>query len=407
MKIAVITDIHLGYRQYKLEERKQDFYDTFQKAIDLIIKNDVDLVLNCGDTFDKAHESAETIDEFRKGLKKLKEHNIKMIAILGNHEVIQRDSFVPILNLYEDDYDIDILGYKGKKDYITIDTDIGELLVSGVSFLSASQSDSLKNKLQYLDTLKSDFKILMLHQAIKEDFPFSYEIEESDLPTSFNCVLCGHIHELCDYGVRYYPGSLNPCNIKEAMDPHGVTFITINKQKKYDIDFVEIEQPRKMFFQRMTYNDDFVKNLKDFAKENGQGKNILHLEVMIDENQIIDANDFISREIQKEFLRVTTRFKYKEEQKNNYNFDMGKTTIKDILMKRLEDESNEVKELTIKILEASKDNDSLEFIHDNYENNIEKSYKKDFKDLENKMKAEIKEYENFFNKLGEDKYARK
>ena len=123
--------------------------------------------------------------------------------------------------------------------------------------------------------------------------------------------------------------------------------------------------------------------------------------------KIVDANDFISREIQKEFLRVTTRFKYKEEQKNNYNFDMGKTTIKDILMKRLEDESNEVKELTIKILEASRDNDSLEFIHDNYKNNIEKSYKKDFKDLENKMRAEIKEYENFFNKLGEDKYARK
>lgn len=400
MKIAVITDVHLGYRQYKLEERKQDFYDTFQKAIDLIIENNVDLVLNCGDTFDKAHESAETIDEFRKGLKKLKKHNIKMVAILGNHEVIQRDSFVPILNLYEDDYDIEILGYKEKKDYITIDSDIGELLISGVSFIPASQNDILKNKFKYLDSLKSDFKILMLHQAIKEDFPFSYELEENELPTSFNCILCGHIHELCDYGVRYYPGSLNPCNIMESMNKHGVSFITIDKQKKYDIDFVEIEQPRKIFYERMAYNDDFENNLKNFAKENGLKKNILHLEVMIDENDIVDVNSFISKNIQKEFLRVTTRFKYKEEQKNNYNFDMGKMTIKDVLIKSLQDESNEIKELATNILESSKDGQGLDFIHDYYKNNIENTFKKDFKDLEQKMNNEIKEFEEFFTKLG-------
>ena len=39
-KIAHLADTHLGYRQYGLLEREEDFYDAFNKIIDDIIEKD-------------------------------------------------------------------------------------------------------------------------------------------------------------------------------------------------------------------------------------------------------------------------------------------------------------------------------------------------------------------------------
>ena len=47
-----MADTHLGYKQYGLNERENDFYKTFEKIIDDIISKDVDYVLHAGDLFE-------------------------------------------------------------------------------------------------------------------------------------------------------------------------------------------------------------------------------------------------------------------------------------------------------------------------------------------------------------------
>ena len=51
MLISHISDLHLGYSQFGLEEREEDVYQAFHEAIDTSIKERVKLVILAGDYF--------------------------------------------------------------------------------------------------------------------------------------------------------------------------------------------------------------------------------------------------------------------------------------------------------------------------------------------------------------------
>ena len=95
MKIAIIGDLHLGYRQYGIDEREQDFYQRWHQVIDDIIsRKDVHIVLQLGDIFDTHIPSAMALYEYNKGLDKLSEANIYYFSITGKHTIIRKKNFI-------------------------------------------------------------------------------------------------------------------------------------------------------------------------------------------------------------------------------------------------------------------------------------------------------------------------
>jgi len=52
MKIAYISDTHLGYRQYNLDDRENDFHEAFNEAIDKAIEERVKVLTCFGNLFD-------------------------------------------------------------------------------------------------------------------------------------------------------------------------------------------------------------------------------------------------------------------------------------------------------------------------------------------------------------------
>ena len=76
MRFAHLSDSHLGYRQFGILEREQDFYDVFARNIDKIIEMDVDFVIHSGDLFDNNRPSTEALLAFQKALLRLKEAKI-------------------------------------------------------------------------------------------------------------------------------------------------------------------------------------------------------------------------------------------------------------------------------------------------------------------------------------------
>jgi len=72
MRFAHLADSHLGYRQYGLLERENDFYEVFDKTIDKIIESDVDFVIHSGDLFEIAKPSPEAIFGFQQSFLKIK-----------------------------------------------------------------------------------------------------------------------------------------------------------------------------------------------------------------------------------------------------------------------------------------------------------------------------------------------
>lgn len=51
MMFVHIADNHLGYRQYNLDDREKDIYDSFKLCIKKILEIKPDVVLHSGDLF--------------------------------------------------------------------------------------------------------------------------------------------------------------------------------------------------------------------------------------------------------------------------------------------------------------------------------------------------------------------
>ena len=231
MKIVAFTDQHLGYKQYKTNEREQDFYDAYHRCITGIIEEQPDLVLNCGDIFDIPRPSAKAINEFRLGLSELKEANIPMYSIIGNHTLLQKRNFYSIDELFTEDYLFYLL-----EDNPYID-DVNKICINGINYMPASQSEILINKIKKAAEIKPDYtNILILHQAFETDLSFAFELRDIDIPDVFDLVIVGHLHNRINRNIPtgkiLYPGSIECNNRVEAIDEQnqgkGFSVININ-----------------------------------------------------------------------------------------------------------------------------------------------------------------------------------
>jgi exonuclease SbcD len=107
-----IGDIHLGSYQGKTEAggingRYLDFVKTFNQSIDIMVDRGVDFCLMPGDIFRVKTPSPDELNEFAKGVLKLRRANIPVVITLGNHDLFLSDkrthAFGTIETLLEDD----------------------------------------------------------------------------------------------------------------------------------------------------------------------------------------------------------------------------------------------------------------------------------------------------------------
>jgi len=89
MKFIHVSDTHLGCEipvAYR-EIRKKDFLDAFKRVIDFAIKEKVDFIIHSGDFLDDYFRiSSKYFLDIIEELFKLKEKNIPLIFIKGNHD---------------------------------------------------------------------------------------------------------------------------------------------------------------------------------------------------------------------------------------------------------------------------------------------------------------------------------
>jgi exonuclease SbcD len=81
-----VADIHLGYEQYGVGERFNDFARAFWEIMDEAVRRQVDFVVIAGDLFNKRSIDARTLLQAIEGLRRLREREIPVIAVEGNHD---------------------------------------------------------------------------------------------------------------------------------------------------------------------------------------------------------------------------------------------------------------------------------------------------------------------------------
>ena len=135
MKIGIMSDLHLGYRQYGLVDREEDFYQQFHNCCSILNKEEVEMVIIAGDIFDKPNPSPRAMHEYAKGIKNL--GNKIVVAIKGNHTMLMK----------KDHYSVDEFFFDEKSfgNYFLLTDDsmtFENVRVDGITYRPESQLES-------------------------------------------------------------------------------------------------------------------------------------------------------------------------------------------------------------------------------------------------------------------------
>ena len=210
MLISHISDLHLGYSQFNLEEREEDVYGAFHQAIDISIREGAKLVILSGDLFHTPRPCGKAIITLGNALKKLKEKEVPAVFVLGEHD-ISRLRDVPFAHIYSN------LGL-AKKLKIDEPFIVGNCAVFGADKERRGNTDALVDKMRHAGQAAKQHggkKILVLHQGLTDFNKFAGEINSTDLPPGFDYYAMGHYHDHMekrfDYlgGLLAYPGSID------------------------------------------------------------------------------------------------------------------------------------------------------------------------------------------------------
>jgi DNA repair exonuclease SbcCD nuclease subunit len=281
MLVSHISDLHLGYAQFGLEEREEDVYQAFHEAIDVSIKEGAGLVVLAGDLFHNPRPCGKAIITLGNALKKLKEKQIPAAFVLGEHD-ISRLRDVPFAHIYSN------LGLakKLRHDEPLV---VGDWAVFGADKERRSNIDSLIEKLRHAEQVAkqhSGKKILVMHQGLTDFNKFAGELNSTDLPPGFNYYALGHYHDhqekRFDFlgGPLAYPGSIDLTPSEGIKEVEKGFIMTDMSGEEPSTHWIPLNR-RQQFSARINYNEiaGEVNRLIEKAKGFGNKKPVARVEI--------------------------------------------------------------------------------------------------------------------------------
>lgn len=249
MKFAHLADVHIG--GWREEELKKLTIESFRKAIEICINENVGFVLICGDLFNTSLPQIELIKETASILNKLRENDIDVYIIPGSHDF--SPSGKTMLDVLEEAGLVkNVMKFKDDKLMFTLDKTGVKLagIYGRRAGLESLDYNNLEKK--HLEEEKG-FKIFLFHTTLDEFKPEEFEKVQGQsyltLPKNFNYYAGGHVHYLFDknvegYGKIVYPGPLFPNNFKELEELKFGRFCIVDDNlnlRRIEIKLKEVE----------------------------------------------------------------------------------------------------------------------------------------------------------------------
>ncbi len=256
MRIAIISDTHLGYARFE-----EDAFVQAERAF-LAASEKADAILFAGDVFDTKIPKLETLDRAIAMLKKVK---IPVFAIHGNHERRAKELVNPAR----------LLSTSGVMTYLHGETKPFELnneklQILGIGNVPDEYADEAVKKViaERFVPEQGAFRILLIHQSIRELMPHGKnELSLEYLETlPFDLIVNGHLHgkDVLLKGRFLIPGSTVITQLKKEETAGKGFFLFDTMTKK--ADFMPVDT-RPFFCEEILLRDASVTEARDAVKQ--------------------------------------------------------------------------------------------------------------------------------------------
>ncbi len=213
-KIALVSDVHLGTRQYGIKERYEDFLTAFADVGRSVVEQQVDAVVIGGDLFDSPRPDGRAVRHAQEVIREIGNAGIEVFGIDGNHDLA-------------DEYWLKVIGVTNLIPFEA--TNVGEsgVTISGISYKNGRD---LVAEIQRMVDARVKTDILTMHFALAEmNGGGSADTGVQELSPLLDklgvkAVLMGHVH-IPDCrkwnGVLYVnPGSTEMKSVNEPQEKY-------------------------------------------------------------------------------------------------------------------------------------------------------------------------------------------
>uniref|UniRef100_A9A9X3 DNA double-strand break repair protein Mre11 n=1 Tax=Methanococcus maripaludis (strain C6 / ATCC BAA-1332) TaxID=444158 RepID=A9A9X3_METM6 len=371
MQFVHMADNHLGYRQYSLDERENDIYESFLECIDKIIEIKPDFVIHSGDLFESPQPPVNAIRCAMEGLLKLKEKNIPIYLIHGNHDIPKSQQKGKPFGLLKKILGNSLLTFGKNKSHVFNN----DVFIGGIEYVSQNKIPKTYEDLEKINSDSKDYrkKILLFHQSVNPFIPQSFEMQVTDFPEDFNYIAGGHIHQRAlkpindGNSVFSYSGSTDIMSVSEVKDykKNGKGFYLGDLSGDFDINSIQkidVECRNFLIDKKIKNENDYEKTIKELQSlQNEKKKPVLYCDIV--ENLFNSFNDEIAE------LTLYKRISRIDENLEG-SFNINESSIDEIFqeyIKNKEMDVNFVYGLYKKLLEN--DCDSLLYVNDYFKGN--------------------------------------
>ncbi len=267
------SDLHLGYSQYGLDARRQDFDNAFAEIVEKTIELKPDFMIIAGDLFHQARPSNVTLENAIRSFKRLRDAGIPVLTVDGSHDSAPNTITGTIL------HPLDSAGliYHLPRHEGACWRKPGCCYVYGVpNFRTRRKTEEALPAFMAEHPPAPDAEvsnIFVFHMAV--DLPsvkppyIEAEAPPELLPDSFDYYAAGHVHKRFvgkfKSGLLAYSGSTETVSYDEAKQEKGFYHVKVSDKGKFSSEFMELSSPRKFAILEQEFSGMTSAKITDMA----------------------------------------------------------------------------------------------------------------------------------------------
>jgi len=269
------ADLHLGYSQYGLEVRRQDFENVFNELVEKTIELRPDFMIIAGDLFHQPRPSNITLENTIRSFKRLRDAGIPVLTVDGSHDSAPNSITSTIL------YPLDSAGliHHLPRHEGACWRKPACCYVYGIpNFRTRHKTEEALPLFMQQNVPTPDpsvANIFVLHGAV--DLPgvkppyIEAELPSELLPEDFGYYAAGHIHERYvtgfKKGILVYSGSTETVSYDEAKYSKGFYYVSVNEKGEFKPETIELTSPRRFIVLEQEYSGMSAHRISDQAAQ--------------------------------------------------------------------------------------------------------------------------------------------